>query len=60
MKCPKCGAEIEFDEETDMSFDDEDTVIIETFYYCDNCEKSFKFSEKFKKVSSEFCGKIED
>lgn len=60
MKCPKCGAEMEVEDTCGMSFDDEDTIIIEAFYYCDNCDKSFKFSEKFEKVSSEFCGKIED
>lgn len=59
MKCPKCGEEMDnIDEE--MSFIEEDKIEVETIYHCENCEKSFKYSEKFKKISSEFICEVED
>ena len=59
MKCPKCGEEMDNIGE-EMSFIEEDKIEVETIYYCENCEKSFKFSEKFKKISSEFVCEVED
>lgn len=60
MKCLKCGEEMDFDEECGISFDDEDTITVKEIYHCDNCDKNFKFFEKFKKVSSEFICEVED
>lgn len=60
MDCPKCGEEMDFDEECGISFDDENTIIVREICHCKNCEKSFKYSEKFKKISSEFVCEVED
>lgn len=60
MKCPMCEAEMDFDEECGISFDGEDTIIVKETYHCDNCDKSFKFFEKFKEVSSEFICEVGD
>lgn len=60
MKCPKCGVEMEVEDTWDINFDDEDTIEVETLYRCDNCGKGFKYLEKFKKNSSEFCYEYED
>lgn len=46
MKCPKCGEEMDFRGECGISFEDEDTITVKEIYHCDNCDKSFKFSEK--------------
>lgn len=60
MRCSVCGAEMDFDEECGISFDDENTITVEEICHCDNCDKSFKYSEKFKKISSEFICEVED
>lgn len=58
--CPICSAEMDIDEDCEMSFDDEDTIVMEVIYHCDNCRKSFKYSETFEKVSSEFRYEVEN
>lgn len=60
MKCPKCGDEMDIISNDTISFVEEDEIEVETIYHCDNCEKTFLYSESFKRNGSEFCGEVED
>ena len=60
MKCPKCGAEMEFVDTDDLAFYTKNEILVETSYHCEKCKKSFLYNEHFKRNDIEFCCEVED
>ena len=48
--CPDCGAELLLDEDDrETWFDEDDIIVVENTYYCDNCcDSKLALTERYK------------